>query len=230
MLYLIGTQHNDPLLEGRLYAALEKIAPDVVLVEGDDAKVEEFKKRSDVVFKEFRDILEGKRYAPSEIDQVFTRLGLNRRAEHGTVFSYARRAGVSAVYLEHGHDPVRAVEEAVAFERERLNLCPDRENAGEWPELFMSEERFQQFIDEMYADFINEYDGSDGEKRIYTLEAHASVVGKRDEIMAEMVRRYNGRIAVVAGAIHFYQDEKRRTLYERVRDLNPLRGTVREFL
>ncbi|MBI4145194.1 hypothetical protein HY493_03235 [Candidatus Woesearchaeota archaeon] len=232
MLYLIGTQHNDLKLEQRLETALDALKPDVILVEGDAKRIAIQARKRRALLREFTGRLLRKGYAKREIPGIFRTFGYRQAVEPRVAFAYAERNRVSAYHLEKSPNPRALAEQTIAFERQRIIDVPPRALAAVLrPEFFASEAEFQRTVDRGYIDFAREYASKRSKARVALLDAHApTIVGERDRLMERTVRdKIRGTTVAIAGAIHLYQDEQGRTLYERVKDLRPLRTLASDF-
>lgn len=235
-IYLIGTAHFDRLGRTRLESVLDFLQPDAVFVEGSEA----FYARSPLLVKQLEEELmkelvkEGSSSRHlREVRAFFEEKNRVRRYERNVCDEYAQRNQKALHYLdslEYTDKSLKIAEKIIQrenedFKRMMLSLQP--------------EDRVPQFsfyygqTDANYDLFDDALEGrcqlpESVMFNFFNPEFREHALGVRDEHFEQVLRENaQGTNAVVVGIYHILDDPFQQTLYERIRDLQPQRKTVR---
>ncbi|MBI2146636.1 hypothetical protein HYU22_04825 [Candidatus Woesearchaeota archaeon] len=220
-IYLIGTQHYDINGPGQLEEALLEIEPDIILVEGPEAKTTA-KQRYYGFLKNELDKQKINRELAEEFLKKQERVGY----EANVSIKYAEKRSVECGHLNDDLPvPSRQQDRATAREevRDIIKYGITLEN------FFDHLNRRQARIQDDWA-YLRRVVGTLQEKidTDYNISTSKKNVGPRDSQMENVLRTVvstneSKRIVTVTGFIHVLDDPKNRNLYGRVRDLNPKR-------
>ena len=223
---LIGTNHGDPTGPSSLEKALRSETPDIITVESGpllaQAVISGTLKKSMI-----RQLKKARKYGLREdvYEAIVAFTKKNHSYEIVTSKRYATESGIPIHYIDHpetDRGPLEAANRPVRRESvgNMNSFSIDRfaDEANFWYEhtrrAFDDPEHAQQILDRYSALLIPQLD--------------------RDEVPAGHVRRLiqdfpAAKVVHVGGCIHLLDDKKRRTLYSKIKELNPTRKVLRDY-
>ncbi len=230
-IYLIGTNHGDLKGRKRLEATLERMKPELLFVEGCE---EWYQRGQDVkvrLAQKVWSMLTTKGYTPALIEHL-QKILLPRDEfyEMNVCVEYAERNGFHVLFVdspEHVSASLKALEEKVDIVLAGLPSAQEVDITS-----FPTEEELNEEAEQLY-DVVNGYftgtpDLQDCECALNPFRG--VLIGQRDIKFEEKIREiYTGQTAaVVIGLLHLLDDPRRETLYERIKDLQPVRMTIKQ--
>jgi len=221
---MIGTVHTDPLGRKTLEQALRQERPDVITVEASELLVKY------VISGEHKDLsIRRLRRARQEglsqlaFQNVSKQIRTIYNFEIEVSIKYAQQIRVPLVYVE-----LPAVDKQEIYQlKEKLS----KEVIAELNYLVNHDSENMDRSVKLYTDLelalVN--------KNFSQLIVNINFDSDRDEFTAGKIRglalRYGGaKLVHIGGGAHLLDDRKGRTLYERLKDLNPTRRTLRSYL
>ncbi len=226
-IYLIGTHHGDIKGPQRLECILTELDPNALFVEGSErlyALGAPFKQRcTEMVLNTLRE----KGHDQEAIDFFIKMIVKDQFYENDTCKKFAREKQKPLIYLDPPEFAEQSIGEMQKHFDAQLRAIPE---CGPKKE-HLSEKGYCKFVDFIYA--INEactqlkIPPEEIEQMLAPYRGH--LIGERDRAFEQKIRPMADKdtIAVVVGAYHLVPDRQGQTLFERIKDLQPGRMTLR---
>ncbi len=233
-LYLIGILNGDLKGRERLGRVLDQTQPRAVMVEGSESILGLLKDLNANFQEQLQKTLSKKGYTPSMTQCFRGLIATDSPYAMEVCRQYSKDAGVPIVYLEKPEEAEKTI--AIAqktFDRFLQNLPSGKTFKKMIAEQM--EEEYQEHTDNTYSNIEgiirNKLVQDAVQQVLKPFRAHLG--GKQslafEEIIRPVVASYNEPIAAVLGVYHLSSDPRGETLYERVKDLNPMRMTLKVF-
>ena len=224
-IYLIGTDHWDLNGEERLEGKLSEIAPDFIFVEGSEEidkgfvrSYSLFKRELEkiVYYKDLRDIvLKSCRIVGNEFRAV-----RKYSLDNSIKFEYFNDLDLKP-YLNN--ERKKAKKEAELFRVMKYNQAIFTIKSNQ----MNTDKRWKR---------VKKYENKEAEYRLSNdliFQSRGDGIGKRDKIMEFKIRNKAeegdvNRLVCVNGFVHVLNDSENRTLYSKIKDLNPKRAFLYE--
>lgn len=224
-IYLIGTAHKDTEGPSRLEHVLLSLQPDTVFVEGSNEFRNEARQLLDEYAPKLTELLKSKGCKDDTI-QALKQAFLNTTFyEIETCEKYCSNERKKLVYLETPELSKKTLQE-LRTQADFILFALSQAPSSELERLPAAMERSQN----KNYDLVNRAlkgNASPEECDNALRFVRGQIIGKRDEEYALRIRNEaSEKNAIIIGAFHLLDDPQGQTLYERLKDLKPLRLTL----